>query len=153
MNEDTGGFIGVLCAILSWFFGGIDGTLKVLMTFMVIDYTLGLIGAIINHSVSADEGFKWTTRKFIILLIVGVAHLIGTEILKDSIPLRDFVICFYIASEGMSIVENADRVKVPIPKALKNVFEKLRDKEEENEGSLESKKLKGSRRLTNEKTA
>ncbi len=134
MNENNGsGFISVTCAVLSWFFGGVDGPLKVLITFIVIDYTLGTIGAIINHKVNATEGFKWTNRKVIILVLVGVAHIIGKEVFNNTVPLRDIVICFYIASEGMSIVENADRAKVPIPGVLKKIFEKLRDKDNEGE--------------------
>ena len=136
MNENNSGFIGASCAILSWYFGGMDGPLKVLLTFVIVDYILGTIGAIIEHTVSATEGFKWTNRKVTILILVGVAHLIGKEIFNNIIPLRDIVICFYIASEGMSIIENADRAKVPIPKALKKIFEKLREKykEDDNEG-------------------
>lgn len=134
MNDNNGsGFISALCAILSWFFGGIDGPFKVLLAFVIIDYILGTVGAIIEHKVNATEGFKWTNRKVTIFLLVGVAHVVGTEVFNNTIPLRDAVICFYIASEGTSIIENADRAKVPIPRALKKFFEKLRDKDNEGE--------------------
>ena len=128
MNEHNGGFIGASCAVLSWFFGGVDGPLKVLLTFVIVDYILGTVGAIIEHKVSATEGFRWTNRKVIILILVGVAHLIGKEIFNNAVPLRNIVICFYIASEGMSIIENADRANVPIPSVLKKVFKKLHEK-------------------------
>ena len=134
MNNHSGEFIGTSCAVLSWFFGGVDGPLKVLLTFVIVDYILGTVGAIIERKVSATEGFRWTNRKVIILLLVCVAHLIGKEIFNNVVPLRDIVICFYIASEGMSIIENADRAKVPIPNVLKKIFEKLRGKYKDDEG-------------------
>ena len=131
MNENNSGFIGAFCAILSWFFGGVDGPLKVLLAFVIVDYILGTIGAIIERKVTAAEGFKWTNRKVVILVLVGVAHLIGKEIFHNVVPLRDIVICFYIASEGMSIIENADRAKVPVPAVLKKIFIKLHDRQNE----------------------
>ncbi|MBR0252373.1 MAG: phage holin family protein [Synergistaceae bacterium] len=137
MNENNTGFVSILVAILSWFYGGIDGPLKVLLTFVVIDYVLGTIGAIIEHKLSAIEGFRWTNRKVTILILVGISHLIGKEILNNVVPLRDIVICFYIASEGMSIIENADRAKVPIPDVLKKIFVKLKDKNDEEKTTSE----------------
>ena len=134
-NYNGGGLVGfcssVLCAVLSWFFGDIDGPFKVLLALVIVDYTLGTIGAAFEHKLSAIEGFKWTNRKIIIFILVGVAHVIGKEVFGNALLLRDSVIYFYIASEGMSVIENADRAKVPIPKYLKNLFEKLRDKSTE----------------------
>ena len=139
MNENYGGGIvggcsSILCAILSWYFGNIDGPFKVLLAFVIVDYLLGTAGAAIEHKLNATEGFRWTSRKIIIFILVGIAHVIGREIFGNALLLRDTVIYFYIANEGMSIIENADRAKVPIPDALKKFFEKLKDKDKkENE--------------------
>lgn len=138
MNENYGGGIvggcsSVMCAVLSWYFGNVDGPFKILLAFVIIDYVLGTIGAAIEHKLSADEGFKWTERKIIIFVLVGVAHVIGRDVFGNALLLREPVIYFYITCEGWSIIENADRAKVPIPGALKKIFAKLQDKNDEEE--------------------
>lgn len=123
--------IAGLSALLTYLFGGFDMILSVLLVFVVIDYITGVIGALVNHNLSSEIGFKGIAKKFLILSVVAVAHLAGQATGIEEI--RSFVIGFYIANEGISILENAGKLGVPLPKKLIDVLEQLKTKEEEDD--------------------
>ena len=111
----TAGVVG----LLGWFFGGRDGFVNVLLTFVVIDYIMGLMAAYSRHELSSSIGFKGIFKKVSIFCLVGVAHVVDVHVLGDTATLRTTVSLFYIANEGISILENADELGIPIPQFLK----------------------------------
>ena len=119
-----GGFMG-------WFFGGLDGFLYALLVFVVVDYITGIMAGYIQKKLSSEVGFKGIARKVVIFLLVGVGHILDAQIIQAGSVLRTAVIFFYLSNEGISIVENAAIIGLPVPQKLKDVLEQIRDKEEE----------------------
>ena len=123
MNDQIHEFIiagGI--GLLGWFFGGLDGFFDVLMTFAVIDYVTGICAAGLEGRLSSAAGFKGIRRKAVMFLLVGLANIVDKEILKKPDTFRTAVCLFYIGNEGISIIENADALGVPIPKFLRGKF-------------------------------
>lgn len=127
-------FAGIGLA-LSVFLGPLDGLLIALVVFIVADYITGVTAAILKRELSSGVGFRGILRKVIILLIVGIANLLDVYVLKAGSMLRSMVIFFYIANEGLSIIENAGECGLPIPKKLREILAQLRDK---NDGEEET---------------
>jgi toxin secretion/phage lysis holin len=117
--------LSAIGAFLGWFFGGTDGFLYVLIAFVIIDYITGIINALISKALSSEVGFKGICKKVLIFILVGVAHLIDLFILQEGIAIRTAVIFFYIANEGISILENSAKIGLPIPKKLKKVLTQI----------------------------
>src|SRR6056297_2534287 len=112
---------------LGWFLGGYDGFLYALIAFVVIDYLLGVMCAILEKHLSSDVGARGIFKKVVIFSLVGVAHIIDQNIIGDGSAIRTAVIFFYLSNEGISIVENATRLGLPIPEKLKDILEQLKD--------------------------
>lgn len=120
MIEDFTDFVvGCIAGMLGWFFGGVDGFLKVLLTFTVIDYLSGVAAAYVRHELSSKEGFNGILRKVFIFALVGIAHVIDKNLLGDTEALKTAVCLFYVGNEGISILENAVHLRLPVPQALK----------------------------------
>ncbi len=122
---------------LGWFLGGCDGLLYALIAFVVIDYITGVMCAVIDHNLSSEIGAKGIFKKVLIFLLVGIGHIIDTQVIGSGSVLRTAVIFFYISNEGVSLVENAAHLGLPIPEKLKDVLEQLHDRAEKDEGSKE----------------
>ena len=118
---------------LGWFLGGCDGLLYALIAFVVIDYATGVLCAISDHTLSSEVGFRGIARKVIIFLLVGVGHIIDTQVIGNGSILRTAVIFFYLSNEGVSLVENAAHLGLPVPEKLKAVLEQLHDRAEKEE--------------------
>ena len=118
-----GGFIG-------WFLGGMDGFLYALIAFAVIDYITGVLCAISDKTLSSAVGFKGICRKVLIFLLVGIAHILDVQVIGTGSVLRTAVIFFYLSNEGVSIIENAAHLGLPIPEKLKAILEQLHDRAE-----------------------
>ncbi len=112
---------------LGWFLGGYDGFLYALIAFVVIDYLLGVMCAIIEKHLSSDVGARGIFKKVVIFSLVGIAHIIDQNIIGDGGVIRTAVIFFYLSNEGISIIENATRLGLPIPEKLRDVLEQLKD--------------------------
>ena len=125
------GGISVLGGILGWFLGGMDGLLYALVTFVVLDYITGMLNAIDKKQLSSSVGFKGIARKIVIFTLVGIANILDVHILGRAGVLRAAVIFFYLSNEGISILENATKLGLPIPVKLQNILEQLNKKEEE----------------------
>lgn len=110
-----------------WFLGGYDGFLYALIAFVVIDYLLGVMCAIIEKHLSSDVGARGIFKKVVIFSLVGVAHIIDKNIIGDGSAIRTAVIFFYLSNEGISIIENATRLGLPIPEKLRDILEQLKD--------------------------
>lgn len=128
-------WIKMLCAVLtgliSWVYGGLDMLLMVLIVCVVIDYVTGIFTAIYTKTLNSQVGFKGILKKVVILLIVGLGSLLGQALGQESI--RDVVIGFYIANEGISILENAGRMDVPVCSKLTKFLEQLKENSDDNE--------------------
>ena len=113
-------------AILGDFFGGMDGLLTVLVAFVVLDYITGVLCSVIEKCLSSETGFKGICQKVMIFCLVGMANLLDTQIIGSGSMLRTAVIFFYCANEGISIIENAARIGLPVPEKLRKVMEQLK---------------------------
>lgn len=118
---------------LGWFLGGCDGLLYALIAFVTIDYITGVLCAVADHSLSSAVGFKGIARKVLIFLLVGIGHILDTQVIGSGSVLRTAVIFFYISNEGVSLVENAAHLGLPIPEKLKDVLEQLHDRSEKDD--------------------
>ena len=118
---------------LGYFLGGCDGLLYALIAFVVIDYITGVMCAIIDRKLSSAVGFKGIFRKVLIFLLVGIANIIDVQVIGTGAVLRTSVIFFYISNEGVSLLENAGHLGLPIPEKIKTVLEQLHDRAEKEE--------------------
>lgn len=118
---------------LGWYLGGWDGFLYALLAFVVIDYLTGVLCEIADKKLSSEIGFKGISKKVLIFALVGVGNIIDSQVLGDSSAVRTAVIFFYLSNEGVSILENAGHLGLPIPEKLKAVLEQLHDRNDEEE--------------------
>lgn len=118
---------------LGYFLGGCDGLLYALIAFVVIDYLTGVMCAITDKKLSSAVGFKGIFRKVLIFLLVGIANVIDVEVIGTGAVLRTAVIFFYISNEGVSLLENAGHLGLPVPEKIKTVLEQLHDRAEKEE--------------------
>ena len=117
---------------LGYFLGGCDGLLYALIAFVVIDYITGVMCAIIDKTLSSNVGFKGIFRKVLIFVMVGIGHVIDTQLIGSGDALRTAVIFFYISNEGVSLLENAGHIGLPIPEKLKEVLAQLHNRTEDD---------------------
>lgn len=118
---------------LGYFLGGWDGLLYALIAFVVIDYITGVMCAIRDKTLSSEVGFKGIYRKVLIFLLVGIAHILDVNVIGSGGVLRTAVIFFYISNEGVSLLENATHLGLPVPEKIKVVLEQLHDRSESKE--------------------
>lgn len=118
---------------LGYFLGGCDGLLYALIAFVVIDYITGVMCAISNHTLSSEVGFKGICRKVLIFLLVGIANILDIQVIGSGSALRTAVIFFYISNEGVSLLENAAHLGLPISEKIKVVLEQLHDRSTKEE--------------------
>jgi toxin secretion/phage lysis holin len=118
---------------LGWFLGGCDGLLYALIAFVVVDYVTGVMCAVIDKKLSSAVGFRGIFKKVLIFLLVGVANILDAQVIGTGCVLRTAVIFFYISNEGVSLLENAGHLGLPIPTKLKAVLEQLHDRAEKEE--------------------
>lgn len=127
--------VAILATFFTYLFGGWDLALKILITFMVLDYVTGVIYAYVNKTLNSEVGFRGLIKKCMILavLIVGVEldRMLGNG---GTWVFRTLVAYFYIANEGISLLENISNLGVPIPNKIKTALEQLNnDEDQENE--------------------
>ena len=115
---------------LGWFLGGCDGLLYALIAFVVIDYITGVMCAVVDKNLSSEVGFRGIFKKVLIFLLVGIGHLLDAQVIGTGSVLRTAVIFFYISNEGVSLLENAGHLGLPIPSKIKVVLEQLHERAE-----------------------
>lgn len=120
-------FLTALTGWLSTFLGGMDGLLCALAACMVLDYITGVLCAVSDRKLSSAVGFRGIARKGLMLCLVGLAHLLDTRCGSGS-TLRSAVIAFYLSNEGVSILENAARLGLPVPDGLREILSQLHKK-------------------------
>lgn len=121
-----GGWIG-------YFLGGKDGMLIALVVFMALDYITGLMCAIMDKKLSSAVGFKGICKKVLILMLVGVANILDVHVVGQGSALRGAVIAFYLSNEGLSLLENAAYIGLPIPEKLREILAQLHNRDEKND--------------------
>ena len=115
---------------LGYFLGGCDGLLYALIAFVAIDYITGVMCAISDKTLSSEVGFKGICRKVLIFLLVGIGHIVDAQVIGNGGVMRTAVIFFYLYNEGISLIENAAHLGLPVPEKLKAVLEQLHDRAE-----------------------
>ena len=124
---------GAVGAVLGFMYGEVSGLFWALIAFMALDYVTGVIVAIIEKRLSSEVGFRGLAKKFLILVFVAVGHIVDTYILGGTPAAMSAVMLFYIANEGISIVENASALGLPVPKKITGLMEQIRNKSESEE--------------------
>ena len=120
---------------LGYFLGGLDGLLIALIIFMALDYVTGIMCAVLDKTLSSRVGFRGIFKKALILIMVGIANIVDVHVVGTGSALRGAVICFYLSNEGLSLLENAAYIGLPIPEKLKEILSQLHhrtEKEAEN---------------------
>lgn len=117
---------------LGYFLGGCDGLVYALLIFVVADYITGVMCAIADKKLSSEVGFKGICRKVLIFVLVGVANVLDVQIIGSGSVLRTAVIFFYISNEGVSLLENAAHLGLPVPEKMIAVLKQLHDRSEKD---------------------
>jgi len=118
---------------LGYFLGGFDGFLYALVAFVVLDYITGIMCAVLDKSLSSEIGFRGIFKKVLIFSLVGIGHIIDQSVIGDGSVIRTAVIFFYLSNEGVSVLENAAYIGLPVPQKLKDVLEQLHDRDDKEE--------------------
>lgn len=118
---------------LGYFVGGVDGLMTALLIFMILDYVTGLMCAVADKKLSSAVGFKGICKKVLIVMLVGVAHVVDMYVVGSGSALRSAVVCFYLSNEGVSMLENAAHLGLPIPEKLKSILAQLHNRDEKTE--------------------
>lgn len=116
-----GGWIG-------YFIGGMDGLMTALIILMALDYVTGIMCAIVDKKLSSAIGFKGIFKKMLIVMLVGVAHMIDIHVVTTGSALRSAAACFYLSNEGISLLENAAHLGLPVPEKIRTVLEQLHER-------------------------
>ena len=118
---------------LGYFIGGCDGLLIALVVFVAVDYVTGVMCAISDKKLSSEVGFKGICRKVLIFLLVGIANILDVQVIGTGSVLRTAVIFFYLSNEGVSLLENAAHLGLPVPEKMKDILAQLHDRAEKEE--------------------
>ena len=118
---------------LGYFLGGNDGLLIALVLFAAVDYLTGVMCAVSDKTLSSNVGFRGICRKVLIFLLVGIANILDVHVIGTGSVLWTAVIFFYISNEGVSLMENAAHLGLPVPEKIKGVLEQLHDRAEKTE--------------------
>lgn len=110
--------------------GGFDGFLYALIVFVVVDYLTGVMVAVLDKKLSSEVGFHGIFKKVVIFALVVVGHIVDSYVIQNGSVIRTAVIFFYLSNEGISILENASVLGLPVPQKLKDVLEQLKDGKE-----------------------
>lgn len=121
--------MAAVCTLISFLFGDIEGMMVALIALIVLDYVSGVIAAAVEKRLSSEVGAKGIAKKIFMLLIVALANIVDINVIGDGHVLKTVTVVFYICNECISLIENAGRIGVPVPKKLLDVLEQLRDRD------------------------
>ena len=127
MNDIIKGILAVICTAVAFLFGSADGLIIALVVLIVLDYISGVIAAVVEKRLSSEIGAKGIAKKVFMLLIVAVANIVDINVIGEGHVLRAVTVVFYIANECISLIENAGRLGVPVPKKLLDVLAQLKN--------------------------
>lgn len=126
-------FIG---GVLGWFLGGFDTLIYALIAFVSIDYITGVWLAVLEKKVSSDIGFKGISKKMMIFILVALGNIIDQLVIGNGSTLRCMLIMFYLSNEGISIIENAGKMGLPLPQKLKEALQQLNNTNREEKKEI-----------------
>lgn len=129
MSDTLKAILAALCTFFGLIFGEWNGLMFALIMAIVIDYISGIIAAVAEKNLSSEVGAKGIAKKIFMLMIVAVANIIDINVIGEGNVLKSVTMLFYIANECISILENAGRFGVPVPKKLLDVLKQLKDKD------------------------
>ena len=132
MKENICVLLGAITTALVYLLGGIDVALNCLLIAIVLDYVSGVIKAFNNKTLSSRIGLRGLLKKIGILIIVMLAVLID-RVTGNTGAIRTLVLYYFVANEGLSIVENLGQAGLPIPKTIKNALKALKNQGEGKE--------------------
>ena len=112
---------------LGWFLGDCDGLMYALIAFVIADYVTGVMCAVSDKRLSSEVGFKGICRKVLIFVLVGMANILDMHVIGTGCVLRTAVLFFDISNEGVSVLENAGHLGLPVPAKLLDVLEQLHE--------------------------
>ena len=115
---------------LGYFLGGVDGLMIALIVFMSLDYLTGVMCAVLDENLSSAIGFRGICKKALILMLVGIANIVDVHVVGSGSALRGAVICFYLSNEGLSLLENAAYIGLPVPERLREILAQLHRRDE-----------------------
>ena len=133
MNNIFNSVVAVIATFFTWIFGTWDIAIAILIIFMVLDYLTGVIVAYQNRTLNSEVGFKGLIKKCMILVILIVAVMLDLLLNTGTWVFRSLVCYFYIANEGISLLENVSNLGVKIPEKLKDALEQLNKEDERAE--------------------
>lgn len=122
---------GEFGAFIGLFLGDVDGLIIALVIFAIVDYITGVLAAALEHKLNSEVGFRGITKKVLLFIIVGVANVLDVYVIGSRAVTRTAVCLFYIANEGLSILENSARIGLPIPNKIKLLLEQLREEDQD----------------------
>lgn len=131
MDKVFNSTVAIVATAFTYLFGGWDTAIIVLITFMVLDYITGVLYAWNTKTISSEVGLKGLSKKLLIILVLIGAVMLDRMMSNGTWVFRTLVCYFYIANEGISLLENAGNLGLPIPEKLKSALEQLKDKESE----------------------
>ena len=120
---------------LGYALGGCDGLLTALVILMVIDYITGVLCAIVDRKLSSEVGSKGICKKVLVMMLVTVANVIDVHVVGTGSALRGATVCFYLSNEGLSILENAVHLGLPVPEGLREVLAQLHNRKKKDSDS------------------
>ncbi len=126
-DEKVSSLVAIVGTLFTWLFGVWDTALAILITFMVLDYSTGLLRGYITKKLSSDVGLKGIARKGVILVVLIVAVLLDRLLNGNTYVFRTLVCYFYIANEGLSILENCSVIGLPIPTKIQEALDQLKE--------------------------
>lgn len=126
MNVQPKTLLAAVCGIAGFLFGDWDGLMLALAALIVMDYVSGVLAAIAEKRLSSEIGAKGIAKKVFMFLIVAVANIVDINVIGEGHVLKSVTVVFYIANECISLLENAGRLGVPVPKKLLDVLAQLK---------------------------
>lgn len=125
-DKTVSSVIAIFGGLVNYLWGGWDMALRTLLLFMALDYVLGVICGYKEKKLSSEVAFKGILKKITILIIIAVAVALDNNANTQEL-IRSMAIFFYVGLEGISILENAGRMGVPIPEKLKDALIQLKE--------------------------
>lgn len=118
---------GAIGAVVGFMYGEVNGLFIAIIALMVLDYITGILCAIVTKTLSSEVGFRGLVKKFVILIVIAVGHLVDAYVIGTGSAVMSAVMLFFAANEGISILENAAKLGLPIPARLKDVLKQLKE--------------------------
>ena len=133
MEKYFNGIVALIATFFTYLFGSWDLALQVLIVFMILDYGTGVLYAYLTNQLNSEVGFKGLVKKCMILVVLIIGVMLDRIVGNGTWVFRTLVAYFYIANEGISLLENVGNIGIPIPNKIRNALEQLNKDNKEDE--------------------